>query len=266
MNTIQTINIRHTQFNQVSSIKERKRLQAERLEMKLRETEDKLIQSYRERIAVIEESDMDSEEKDSNIKILNEMIKDILKQRSEREIEKLRREQEERQAEIEKEQREKADKIRKNAPKPKDTEEAILKEDIRNMVEVSISLDSINALKQTKPLLEAESFHLQKAIEFQDDLVADSGVLHPVRDNDFQKTHLQTLEKGIAGIDGAINSKIGSLNNNIQNRADEKNEIILNSSNGTENKENEEIKDEPSDDNTAENLHTDSYKSVDLLA
>lgn len=163
----ETINAEGHQLRQ-SDIR---RMQRDQTELSIRERENALIQKMRDRIKDAITSGMEDNDKKSIIQSMLSEIEQIFIRRNEREIQRIKIEMEERKAEIEenrreaeKNRREMREKIREAAPEYKNTEEALQREDIYNMVQLSVSLDSINALKQTRARMASSSRHLENEL------------------------------------------------------------------------------------------------------
>ena len=195
----------------------------DRVELKMREREDALIQRLQDRITDVKNSDMDFGARNEIVKSIMEEIEAILEKRVEREIERQRIEMEERKAEFEEHRREREEKLRESAPRPENTEEALKREDMRNMLEISISKDSIRTFRQTRAGMEREASHLRQEIE--------GARPEHVNPNHFRNTHLEKLDRGIAGLSAAIDSEMGKINRTVRNWAENRNDIIQNSVN-----------------------------------
>lgn len=206
----------------------------DRNEMKIREREDILIQKTLDRIMDIKNSDMNFDKRNNIIKSLEEEIETILTQRTDREIERQKFEMKERQAELEKERREREERFKESIPQPKNTEQALQREEIRSMVEISISLDSITTLKRSRARMKMEASNLTQEING-----SPTGRANP---NDFRNTHLEKLERGIAGLSADIDSELGKINNNTRNWAEFRVNV-------TQNHDNDSVEEKETDDN-----------------
>jgi len=234
--SLQSEENKNDQNSQTISVRDRKnrqsdilRIQRDKNEMKIREREDAMIQKIQDQIMNVIEADLDFDSRGRMVEYLESEIEHILTQRKTREEERLQLELKERKAEIEKERYE-AEKARlemnekfRGIANQEDTEEALRREDIRNLVQISISLDSMSAFRQSRARMASEAGHLEAEIDN-----APNGSANP---NDFRNTQPTKLTKGIAGLDTSINLEIGKINDGVASWAANRNSIIINSDN-----------------------------------
>lgn len=200
-------------------------------ERKIRENEDKMIEELRKRIEDVQVSGMDKRLKDLKISALSDQIQGILEGRAQREQEAAQRQIEEQQAEMEKKQKEREEQQQSNGEE-EDPEDALRREDIQGMVKLSVSHESMRALKHTRASMAAEAERLQQDIDntygFQqiglDTTVrVKAGYDTP---NDFRNRHLTKLRRGIASIDTAVTSRTIRMSNDVSRWVERKQDII----------------------------------------
>jgi len=224
----------NNQDRQTISFKNRKermsdlrRLQRDKNEAAIREREDVMMNRIKEKIVSISTSDLDFESRGNLIEALEFEIEQILTHRANREEERLQLELKERELEIEierreaeKEREEMHAKLRSLGSDTQDSGAALRNEDIRNFVQISVSLESINALRQSRARMAVEAGHLEREINSEPNGNANL--------NDFRNTHLGKLKEGMVKIDAAIDSEIGKMNDNARSWSENRNQIVEN--------------------------------------
>jgi hypothetical protein len=225
----------------------RERMAAQEREMRLQEMENQRIQTIREEIWRIQDSDMSDELISLNVSLLNEQISQIFMTRAEREQVAIEREIQRQQQEMDERMRERERAANENRYTNMDDEEleqALERSNIRNMTAMSARADNIRSLSQTRASMSAEATRLRGEANFdlhrqrvgnqqmlaaasqramETGMPVDPGPLlyHNPLEGNFRGAHLQRLNAGISRLGAAINHQIGALYRDSQNMQEE---------------------------------------------
>jgi len=199
---------------------ESEELRERKLELKIRKAEDKRLEYLREKILEVENSDLDYDTKKIKIASLTDQIKQIEELRAQREQDAFMRKMEKFEAEAEKRLRE----AEKNRPEEESDDDSVTlsKDDIKGMVKLSVSLESLNKFKATKASMAAEATQLKQDINNSFGITKYGAVPDGhSKPDDFRNTQLKKLTKGIAGLDHTIASTIRKMNREVNEQAAE---------------------------------------------
>ena len=198
-------------------------------EMQIRERENEFIKKLQEQMAQVKDSEKSDDLKRLALSSLEDQIRQIHEARAERERLALEREAHRNQIEQEERRREKEERARAKAARHEDPEDAAERAKIRDMSLMSARIDNINSMSTTRARLQSESEQLSQDVENSRSLSENAaeevrnrnalqGTIGPehviswqTNRGDFRQSHLENLNAGIAGLDGAINAQVAAL-------------------------------------------------------